>query len=39
MADISAVFGGGAFFPGMGNAFTSEAPVEWKTVLSLLFSF
>jgi hypothetical protein len=39
LADISVIFGGGAFFPGMGNAFNTDAPVQWKTALSLLFSF
>jgi hypothetical protein len=39
MMDISVIFGGGAFFPGTGNAFVSGAPVLWKSALSLLVSF
>jgi hypothetical protein len=37
--DVSVIFGGGAFFPGAGNAFVSGAPVLWKSALSLLLSF
>jgi hypothetical protein len=37
--DISLTAGAGAFFPGMGNALSSNAPVEWKTTAALLLSF
>jgi hypothetical protein len=39
VVDISLIAGGGAFFPGMGNALDSGAPVQWKTALALLLSF
>jgi hypothetical protein len=39
MVDVSFVAGCGAFFPGMGNALNSGAPVLWKSTLSLLLSF
>jgi hypothetical protein len=39
MVDIWMVLGGGAFLPGTGNALASSAPIEWKTALSLVFSF
>jgi hypothetical protein len=38
VVDLSLVAGGGAFFPGMGNALNSDAPVVWKTALALLLS-
>jgi hypothetical protein len=39
LVDVSVVAGGGAFFPGMGDALNSDAPVRWKTALALLLSF
>jgi hypothetical protein len=39
VADISLTAGGGAFFPGLGNALDSAAPVQWKTALALMVSF
>jgi hypothetical protein len=39
MVDISVTAGGGAFFPGAGNALDSGAPVLWKAALALMVSF
>jgi hypothetical protein len=39
LPDLALTFGGGAFFPRMGDAFTEDAAVRWKTALSLILSF
>jgi hypothetical protein len=39
LVDISVTAGGGAFFPGAGNALDSGAPVLWKAALALMLSF
>ncbi|MDR0641512.1 MAG: hypothetical protein LBG07_03540, partial [Treponema sp.] len=37
-ADISVTWGGGVFFPALGNAVQRNTPSRWKTMLSLAFS-
>jgi hypothetical protein len=39
LPDVALTFGGGAFFPRLGNAFIPEAKIRWKTVLGLILSF
>jgi hypothetical protein len=39
LPDLALTFGGGAFFPGLGNAFTESAAVRWKAALALMLSF
>jgi hypothetical protein len=36
--DISLAFGGGLFFPALGNAVVKDTPTRWKTALTLAFS-
>jgi hypothetical protein len=36
LPDLTLNFGGGAFFPGLGNAFTDEADIRWKLVLGIM---
>ncbi|GHV72075.1 hypothetical protein AGMMS49928_27410 [Spirochaetia bacterium] len=38
VVDVSVVFGGGAFFPGMGNALASDAPLQWKLSMAFVLS-
>jgi hypothetical protein len=38
LPDLALTLGGGAFFPGLGNAFTESAAVRWKTALALILS-
>jgi hypothetical protein len=38
LSDISVVWGGGAFFPGLGDAVQKDAAPRWKTMLTLVFS-
>jgi hypothetical protein len=37
--DVTLTAGGGAFFPGMGNALPSDAPVQWLVSAGLTVSF
>jgi hypothetical protein len=39
LPDLALTFGGGAFFPRLGNAFTESAAVRWKAALALMLSF
>jgi hypothetical protein len=39
LPDVAVSMGGGAFFPRLGNAFTDETAVRWKTALGLTLSF
>jgi hypothetical protein len=39
LPDLALSFGGGAFFPGLGDAFDGETEIRWKTVLGLILSF
>jgi hypothetical protein len=39
LPDLALTFGGGAFFPRLGNAFTEDAAVRWKAALALILSF
>jgi hypothetical protein len=39
VSDISVVWGGGLFFPSLGNAVQKDTPPRWKTALTLTFSF
>jgi hypothetical protein len=38
LPDLALTFGGGAFFPGLGDAFTGEAGIRWKAALGLVLS-
>jgi hypothetical protein len=38
LPDFALTFGGGAFFPRLGNAFTDEAKIRWKAALGLILS-
>ncbi|GHV96430.1 hypothetical protein AGMMS50293_27500 [Spirochaetia bacterium] len=38
VVDISVVLGGGAFFPGLGNALKSDAPARWKLAMAFVLS-
>jgi hypothetical protein len=38
LPDLALTFGGGAFFPRLGNAFASDAEIRWKTALRLILS-
>jgi hypothetical protein len=38
LPDLALSLGGGAFFPGMGNVFTPDAAIRWKTALALVLS-
>jgi hypothetical protein len=39
LPDLALSFGGGAFLPRLGNSFTADAHVRWKTSLGLILSF
>jgi hypothetical protein len=39
LPDLALTLGGGAFFPGLGDAFTEDAAVRWKAALALMLSF
>jgi hypothetical protein len=39
LPDLALSFGGGAFFPGLGNAFDGATEIRWKAVLGLILSF
>ncbi|MDR2160020.1 MAG: hypothetical protein LBP23_08145 [Treponema sp.] len=39
LPDLALDLGGGAFFPGPGDAFEPEAGIRWKAVLELVLSF
>jgi hypothetical protein len=36
--DVAVLFSGGAFFPGMGNALSTDAPLRWKASIGLILS-
>jgi hypothetical protein len=38
VSDFTATLGGGAFFPGWGNAFVPGAPVRWKVTAGIILS-
>jgi hypothetical protein len=38
VSDLMLRVGGGAFFPGVGNVFTAEAPVRWKISAGIVLS-
>jgi hypothetical protein len=39
LPDLALTLGGGAFFPGLGNAFTESAAIRWQAALALMLSF
>jgi hypothetical protein len=39
LPDLALSLGGGAFFPGLGDAFTEEASIRWELALGLTLSF
>jgi hypothetical protein len=38
LPDLALMLGGGAFFPGLGNAFEAGAAIRWKAALGLILS-
>jgi hypothetical protein len=38
LPDLALTFGGGAFFPGLGNAFEENAGIRWKAALGIILS-
>jgi hypothetical protein len=38
LPDLALSLGGGAFFPGLGDAFSSGAALRWKAALTLILS-
>jgi hypothetical protein len=38
LPDLALSVGGGAFFPGLGNAFSPDADVRWKAVIKFIVS-
>jgi hypothetical protein len=38
LPDVALTFGGGAFFPRLGNAFSRDAEIRWKAVVKLILS-
>jgi hypothetical protein len=38
LPDIALSFGGGAFFPRLGNAFAADAETRWKAIVKLILS-
>jgi hypothetical protein len=38
LPDVTFTFGGGAFFPGLGDAFTEEAEIRWKAAAGIILS-
>ncbi|MDL2229817.1 hypothetical protein LJC14_06160 [Treponema sp. OttesenSCG-928-L16] len=38
LSDLTISFGGGAFFPSLGKAYASDAPVQWKLAMTLILS-
>jgi hypothetical protein len=38
LPDLAVTFGGGAFFPRLGNAFSADAKVRWKGIVRLIVS-
>jgi hypothetical protein len=39
LPDLALILGGGAFFPGLGNAFDGETAIRWKLAVGLILSF
>jgi hypothetical protein len=38
LPDLALTLGGGAFFPGLGNAFRDDAAIRWRAALGLILS-
>jgi hypothetical protein len=38
LPDLALTLGGGAFFPGLGDAFTESAAIRWQAALALILS-
>jgi hypothetical protein len=38
LPDLALTLGGGAFFPGLGDAFTEKTAIRWKAALGLILS-
>jgi hypothetical protein len=38
LPDLALTFGGGAFFPGLGNAFAEGAAIRWKAAAGIILS-